>query len=51
MEIIEAVNILLLEKEVKEDELKAFPDSQHLKSCIEALDIVCDLAMISVMGF
>lgn len=45
MDVREAVNIVLLEKEVKIDELKAFPDSQHLKSYIEALDIICDIAI------
>lgn len=50
MDIIEAVNILLLEREVKKEELKVFTDNQHLKSYIEALDIICDIAMLYAIG-
>ena len=50
MDIIEAVNIVLLEKEVKTEELKAFPNNQHLKNLIDALDIICDLAVIAAMS-
>ena len=46
MEIVEAVNILLLEREVKQEELKVFPDNQHLKNIIDAMDILCDIAML-----
>lgn len=48
MNKIEAVNIMLLEKEVKQEELKAFPDNQHLKSYIEALDIICGIAIKNI---
>ena len=50
MDIVEAVNILLLEREVKKEELKVFPDNQHLKNIIDAMDILCDIAMLYAIG-
>lgn len=46
MNLVEAINIMLLEKDVKLEELEAFPDNQHLKNYIKALKIVCDIAIL-----
>lgn len=48
MNIIESINVLNAEKEIKQEELKVFPDNVYLRQYCDAVDCVVSLALSSI---